>query len=66
MSGGNHTRDVEPLLVVGTGSFIGEGFDCPALDTLFVLHRSSSKNRLVRCVGRITQPYATKATTTVH
>jgi hypothetical protein len=32
----NHTADTKPLLVVGTGSFIGEGFDCPTLDTLFL------------------------------
>ncbi len=31
-----HTADAEPLLIVGTSSFIGEGFDCPSLDTLFL------------------------------
>ncbi len=31
----NHTPDSDPLLIVGTSSFIGEGIDFPALDTLF-------------------------------
>lgn len=29
----NHAPDSDPLLIVGTSSFIKEGFDCPALDT---------------------------------
>jgi superfamily II DNA or RNA helicase len=62
----NHTPDSEPLLVVGTGSFIGEGFDCPALDTLFLAAPITFKNRLVQYVGRITRPHPAKTTATVH
>jgi len=62
----NHTADDGPLLIVGTGSFIGEGFDCPALDTLFLASPITFKNRLVQYVGRITRPHAAKTTATVH
>jgi superfamily II DNA or RNA helicase len=62
----NHTADAGPLLIVGTSSFIGEGFDCPALDTLFLAAPITFKNRLVQYVGRITRPHAAKTTATVH
>jgi superfamily II DNA or RNA helicase len=62
----NHTADTKPLLVVGTGSFIGEGFDCPTLDTLFLAAPITFKNRLVQYVGRITRPHPAKTTVTVH
>jgi superfamily II DNA or RNA helicase len=62
----NHTADTEPLLIVGTSSFIGEGFDCPALDTLFLAAPITFKNRLVQYVGRITRPHPAKTTAIVH
>lgn len=62
----NHTTDTEPLLIAGTSSFIGEGFDCPALDTLFLAAPITFKNRLVQYVGRITRPHPAKTTATVH
>jgi superfamily II DNA or RNA helicase len=33
----------EPLAVVATGQYLGEGFDCPQLDTLFLAFPSPSK-----------------------
>lgn len=44
----NYTPDSDPLLIVGTSSFIGEGFDCPALDTLFLAAPITFKSRLVQ------------------
>ncbi|MFD1210670.1 DEAD/DEAH box helicase family protein [Arthrobacter sp. GCM10027362] len=58
--------DAEPLLVLGTGSFIGEGFDCPQLDTLFLAAPVSFKGRLVQYAGRITRPHPGKTRATVH
>ncbi|HET9562283.1 MAG TPA: helicase-related protein [Propionibacteriaceae bacterium] len=62
----NRSPQAEQLLIVGTGSFIGEGFDCPALDTLFLAAPITFKNRLVQYIGRITRPYPSKVTATVH
>ncbi len=62
----NHTPDSDPLLIVGTSSFIGEGFDCPALDTLLLAAPITFKNRLVQYIGRVTRPYQGKSTATAH
>jgi superfamily II DNA or RNA helicase len=62
----NYTRDAAPLLIVSTGSFIGEGFDRPALDALFLAAPITFKNRLVQYVGRITRPHPAKASATLH
>jgi superfamily II DNA or RNA helicase len=62
----HHSPDAEPVLIAGTSSFIGEGFDCPALDTLFLAAPITFKNRLIQYAGRITRPYPSKTTATVH
>ena len=58
--------DAPPLLVVATGHFVGEGFDCPALDTLFLAGPVSFKGRLVQYAGRILRAYPGKQTAEVH
>jgi superfamily II DNA or RNA helicase len=55
-----------PLLAVATGPYAGEGFDCPALDTLFLAAPVAQKGRLVQCAGRILRPYDRKTTAEVH
>jgi superfamily II DNA or RNA helicase len=55
-----------PLLVTATGPYAGEGFDCPALDTLFLAAPIAQKGRLVQYAGRVLRPYDGKATAEVH
>jgi superfamily II DNA or RNA helicase len=56
----------QPLLVVATGAYIGEGFDCPQLDTLFLAAPIAFKGRLVQYVGRVIRPLPSKTTAEVH
>lgn len=58
--------DGRPLLAVATGPYAGEGFDCPALDTLFLAAPVAQKGRLVQYAGRILRPHDGKTTAEVH
>jgi superfamily II DNA or RNA helicase len=58
--------DGPPLLAVATGPYIGEGFDCPALDTLFLAAPIAFKGRLVQYAGRVLRPHPGKTTAEVH
>jgi superfamily II DNA or RNA helicase len=58
--------DPAPLLAVATGPFVGEGFDCPALDTVFLAAPISFRGRLVQYVGRILRAHPGKDTAEVH
>jgi superfamily II DNA or RNA helicase len=52
--------------VVATGPYVGEGFDCAALDTVFLAAPIAFKGRLVQYVGRILRPYPGKEVVEVH
>jgi len=58
--------DDGPLLVVATGSYVGEGFDCPALDTVFLAVPIAFKGRLVQYVGRVLRAAPGKHVVEVH
>lgn len=53
-------------LVVGTTPFVGEGFDVPALDTLFLAAPISFDGLLVQCAGRVVRAHPSKTTAEVH
>jgi superfamily II DNA or RNA helicase len=61
-----HRPEGTPLLAAGTGPYVGEGFDCPPLDTLFLAAPVASKGKLVQHVGRIMRPHPGKTTAEVH
>jgi len=55
-----------PLLAVATGPYAGEGFDCPALDTLFLAAPIANKGSLTQYIGRILRSHENKITAEVH
>lgn len=55
-----------PVVAVATGNFVGEGFDCPILDTLFLAAPVSFKGRLVQYAGRVLRAHPGKVTAEVH
>lgn len=56
----------QPCLVIATGQYVGEGFDCPPLDTLFLTFPMSFKGSIVQYVGRLLRPAPGKDEVTVH
>jgi superfamily II DNA or RNA helicase len=60
------TKPGDGVLVIGTTPFIGEGFDAPALDTLFLAAPVSFHGLLIQCAGRITRTAPGKDVAEVH
>lgn len=50
----------EPLVLLSTGKYVGEGFDLPKLDTLILAAPLSWKNNLIQYAGRLHRPYQGK------
>jgi superfamily II DNA or RNA helicase len=56
----------EPLIVVATGKYIGEGFDEPRLDTLFLAMPIAWRGTLAQYAGRLHRDYAGKCEVRIY
>lgn len=54
------------VVLIATGSYLGEGFDWPALDTLFLAFPLAWKGRVVQYVGRLLSASDGKYDVEVH
>lgn len=56
----------EKYIILATSKLLGEGFDNPSLDTLFLTLPISDKNRIAQYTGRIHRETAGKSAVYVH
>lgn len=54
------------IILVATGSYLGEGFDWPELDTLFLAFPLAFKGRVVQYVGRLLRTHEGKHHVELH
>lgn len=54
------------FLAIATGQYLGEGFDCPQIDTLFLSFPVSFKGKLIQYVGRILRTFPGKSSAEIH
>jgi superfamily II DNA or RNA helicase len=54
------------LLIIATGQYLGEGFDCPQVDTLFLAFPLSFRGKLIQYVGRALRTHEAKNSVRVY
>ena len=60
------TPENESFVVIATGQKIGEGFNCPRLDTLMLASPVKFEGRLIQYVGRLCRKYPGKENVIVY
>jgi superfamily II DNA or RNA helicase len=58
-------QDTE-LVIIATGQYLGEGFDCPQVDTLFLVFPVAFRGKLIQYVGRILRKHENKPSVIVY
>lgn len=58
--------DTEERMILATGQYIGEGFDDPRLDTLFLAMPFSFKGKIVQYAGRLHRTYPGKTEVRIY
>lgn len=53
-------------VLVATSTLVGEGFDCPALDTLYLTVPTGNWTRTTQALGRVLRPTAGKSAANVY
>lgn len=58
--------DNEPLAIIATGRYVGEGFDFPRLDTLFLVLPISWKGKVAQYAGRLHRNFSGKTEVQIY
>lgn len=59
-------KETESLVIIATGQLVGEGFDCPRLDTLIMATPIAWKGLVEQYVGRLNRDYPNKQDVKVY
>ena len=66
MEGIAHVTETQSIVILATGRYLGEGFDLPFLETLFLTFPVSWKGTLTQYAGRLHRDYHGKEEVTIY